>query len=682
MPSRNCFKPVHITPVTGLLDLRSTADATPFGGYRYLKNFEVRARNKMCRAYGFTRLMAEQGQNNADLHDQLLDKAVARPDEPFFGIWQPIQKLHRATTAVGFHKLFAATQNRIYAINTSTLNWKIISDTLGGEAQDGCTDLNWSIANLFNTVIFTNNVDAPMYHSIDQPSDAAGQSVAPIDDLVTLNVTKVGMAFTWKNFMFLADVEQDGQRFTNRLIWSDFKRPLSYLQNPGISLAGTVDFASGEVILNAEALGNFLLIYTNFSIWEVTAVGLPEIFSFRKRFTTDPTGSRCLAYRNTLVSTGNAHYYLGRDGVYSYNLYVGEPVLVEWMHRASTAIFDELDTAKCNVHCAGYQPLTKTIHFSWVPEGSSCPEQSLAFNTEFQFSSLLDYGVTAYCNFGGQVLTSVRDFLLDRCICTSQEISDAGGSEQEGGYCVEPETTICTIEKTPTSIYTSEPIELEDGIITEDWTRPSPDSDSLCALLDDATMQELCADESVLEECSPNQAFVFALAEDRCLKQIAKVYYREICTGVTSCGTYLLRGYRSLARSGPLGLGKPEDDKIISEFSAEIYAEAQTVPSQVAVRIGSAGQALDPNTASGRCVIAWEEQDPIPLECQSDETAAQHEEDNTRPDIGFQWPLYYTGIFLYYEIEIVNPAANPPDTGGGCCISRFSFDVAANPKCY
>ena len=169
-------------------------------------------------------------------------------------------------------------------------------------------------------------------------------------------------------------------------------------------------------------------------------------------------------------------------------------------------------------------------------------------------------------------------------------------------------------------------------------------------------------------------------AEDMCLKQATQVYFDEKCVGFTGCGDYQKLGYTSLWRSGALHFQKKHDNKIAHYFGVDYLAGLAVVPSQLITRIGVAGQPVDPNSDSGRCVILWEEQDPQSLECQSDVDVAKHIADNTRPDLPIEYGLFQSGNFLYYEMEIVNVNVSPPNTGGDCCFSSWSMTVEYHPR--
>ena len=655
---------IPIVPVSGFLDRRSTIDEVPFGGYRRANNVEVSSKRRLCRARGWTKHRDATPYNNQDLHDQLVAPALVQ--EPTM--------LYQARTIAGFTFLFAATQNRIYSEVPATGNWRLLSDELGGTPED-CSEILWSAGHVGRIVVFSNNADKPVYTIIDQPPmEANNQSVSLIADLERLKVTRVGLVISWNNLMFYMDVEQDGARFRNRILWSDYNRPLSIYPNNGVSLAGTSDLPSGEIILNAKPMADALMLYTSMGIWEVRVSGDDNVLSFSKRYSHDE-GSRCLAYKRTLVTTGDTHYYMGRDGIYSYSFYVQKPELVDYIHRASAVIFDDINAGACNAHCASFFPDRRQVWFSWARSAETCPSSTLVVGTEFQFCSVIDEGFSAFANTEPHNNLILRDWIRELCICTSSELEGNDfGFIKEGGYCT-PETDP-TCETRPQSFWTQTPkTEADIGVTTEDWTQTAPDADSFAGLFPNLTIDQVCNTEFLAGECNASATFVMASTQDKCLKDAGNVFYREHCTDATGCGTYSKDGYKSLLTSGALHFNAPEQEKIASCFQIEAHPEPSVLPGEMLFRIGVATQAIDPITASGQCLIAWEEQDTFLLECQSDLTLAQSRQEGTFPDQPFAWPLYARGCYLYYEIEIGNPRSTPRDTGAAVCISRYDLSV-------
>lgn len=660
-------EPIDVSPVTGLMDVRSSPDAIPFGSYRHVLNCHAVLTDKLARMTGWEKHLSREDYNNQDLHDQLLSLAGHVNREPITFLFQGIST--KKTT-----KLYAGTARRLYALNNSTGNWKIIADLYGSDGT------RWSADQVNDVIVFTNDADALVYHIFDQPpTEANDQSVRTIPDLDTFNITRAGVVVAWKDLMILCNVVQDGQFFSNRVIWSDFRRPTSFAPSSA-SVAGNFDLTSGESILAARPLGNVLLLYTNFGIWEVNAVGGAEVLSFNKRYEPHRNTTRCLAYRRTLISTGSAHLYMGHDGIYSYDLYHIEPTLVAYIHKGSGLIYSTLDRNQCDVHCAGFNPTTKEAIFSWAKTGQSQPSSSLLVNTDQSFTAELDHGFSAFANYAvDEGVLSLQDYILDQCICgTRAELV------KEGGFCVTPAAVVCPTEKQPQSFYTSQTKTIDlgggDTIEVEDYDKSEPDDDSFCAIYPTLTLNDLCASAFKADECKAGQLFVAASATDYCLKQFTEVFFRERATGFGVCGTYALDGYRSRLRSGAMNLNETKHWKQVNRFEVEALAEPQTVPSLLTLRFGTAAQAFDPNSASGRCAIIWEDEEPKQLDCLSDQTAAQHIADNTTPNESLEWPLYRTGRYLYIEMEISNPASS--DRGGAVTFSRYSMDISKLTRSY
>lgn len=671
MPQSPCYRPVDIRPVTGLMDSRSNPNDVPFGGYRFVENMAVTQRGKLCRMMGWIKAFGDsEVYNNQDLHDQL------------FGYTrQNITLLHEAVTPAGFSKLFAGTQNRIYAFNPSSGNWKVISDLLGGEAQSGCAEKRFYADSLGDTVILTNGVDKIMAHVIDQPAiEDNDQSVATIPDLEELNITRAKVVISWENHIFLMNVFQDGKWHPNRIIWSDRNRPTSFL--PGeASLAGFQDLDSKDAILEARAVKGSMLIFTTNGIAQGDVAGAEQVFSFAKRWTPGDGRVGVLAYRNTLVSTGEELYYFGSDGIYKYSMFDQEPVRADWIHRSSNIIFDNIEKGRCAMHVGGYESDEKgqkRLWWSWGEVGDICPTRSMAYNVEYQFASHVDHGISAFLYHEPDTQQSLRDFILDNCICTLEELATYGDDfVKEGQFCYDEEERTC--DAVPASYYSQTALTVG-GVTSEDWTGEA-DSDSLFTILGNTTFADLCDSELTADECGSEKVFLFASTEDMCIKQTAEVAYREKCTDIDGCGLYSRLGYRSRMLSGAMDLRIPSDDKNVNRFAIEAHAQVETVPAQIKLLIGYASHAVDPLEASDLCAIIWDEQDTKSLKCLSDVSAAVHKAQGTRPNDEIEWPLYHTGRYLYFDLVILNSEVEPEDTGGVVCFSRFTFDAVAEPRC-
>lgn len=668
--------------------MRSSPDELDFRAFRYLKNVRVNTKNKLCRMPGFDKAFTvESGYNNGDLRDQLLSKSgmVARA---------PITFLYESISTRKSTKLIAGTSQVLFAHNSGTGNWKIISD------QFGTADTRWRAAQLEDTVIFSNNFDALVYWQFDQGiTEANNQSVAPIPQLVEIEITRAGVVVHWMGHIFLMNVTISGAVRSHGIYWCNYNRPLDW-QPSESSTAGNADLDSGETILAALPLSNRLLVYTNKGIWEGIAVGGEEVFQFSKRYSPQD-GEACLFYPNTLVSIGGEHIYGAEDGLYVYSLFADKPKRTEWIHKASEAMYGNINRDLCEVHVAGYDTEHKEVYFSYATGENTLPNETLMVNTEYPFSAVIDHGFSALTTFiyrGAQ--TIVRDFLIDNCICDStgidafDDFTKEGGSICGSGIRLSEEGEIRLTEEgverevedvsetfpecptPPNSIYTTVTRTETDGaesVVVEDWDEASALADSLCDQLDGITLNELCEAESRADECNSGKRFIAASTTDYCLKEFSENYYREICTDFTECGVYELEGYKSLLRSGPIHGGNSEDEKKWRRFEVEASHVDQVTPSQFRLRIGHHSQAIDPNDDG--CGIIWNYQDDKSIDCLGGNTAVGHASAGTRPAETYSWPIYYVGSYLYFELSIENEDVDPIDTGGESCISRISVNM-------
>lgn len=644
------YKTVQLKPLSGGLDVRSAAESVAPDGYRWVENVWAETKLKLWRRPGFEKLFGDDATyNNQDLHDQLFENAA-----------QPVTMLFQATSVTGIRKLIAATQNRIYAYDASTGNYKILSDLLGGTPSSACNTSRFEAAQSGDITIFTNGVDNPVFWAFDQPPiEPSSQSVTTIPDLESLNVTIVGTVFTWKGLTFYGNIVEDGVRAANKLLWSDFQSPLSIVPTKG-SVAGEHELDPNEIILAFAPLQDSLLIYTNRSIWEVQVVGGDEVLSFRQRY-VENSGVGCLAYRYTLISTGDKHFYFGSDGIYAYDLYSGKPDRPEWLHKASAAIFSEINSAACTSHCGGYNPQTREIFFSWANGGSSCPYRTLVVNHETEFCDVIQRGFTAFVNHVPSGVKSIREWLISICACTEDALDATGNARQKEGDTRGLITASCAI--VPDSIFTDVSTDI-DGVPAEDWTA-QPSDTSLCAVLGNMTVEDLCIGEQAT--CDTTKLFVCACADDFCLKQYGTIFAHELCTNRAGVGAYTLLGYDTILRSAPLDFRTPDLPKNIKNFLVEAYPALQTIPSNIQLRIGASFQASDPNEDD--CAIMWRTMPQKMLTCQSGKTAAQHAKDGTRPNLGIDWPCFEENRFLYWELKISG-------TGGKCSFSSISMQIA------
>lgn len=661
------YKAISVSPLIGPLDNRSDPDNMNFGTYRTRQNFATTAQKKLCRRYGWEKLLSKEDYNNQDLHDQnltvLQDCGVLNDH-----VRQSITYLSEVSSSTGSRRLLAGTQRRIYTLDYGIGNWRIIADSLGGNTQEEpCPSRRWYSATSGDYTLFTNGYDPVSYWIYDtQPADCNSDAVQPVPELLTLGITSANVIYAWRSVIFIADIVQDSERFESRVMWGDFSDPLSWSPDPGVSIAGFQDLDDNDRVLAFRELGDYLIVYCAKSIWQISVVTTDEVLNFRKVYSESKGSEACLKYRNTLVSTGGFHYYFGSDGIYSYSLFYPKPQLIDWLHLATADIFEDINEELCDVHVGEINPETKEIWFSWAQAEATCPSKTMVLNYEYSVVDFVDHGFTAFVNFTPDTRPDLHSFLLDNCVCSVEELETLLNAFLKAGtFCADPIEPDCS--DPPTSIYSNTPL-VVNGNTTEDYTQPNPDPDSLCARLGDQTLEEIC------HECLENQLFVMASTTDYCLKQYGGVYYRERCTDFTGCGVYTLDGYDSILRSGPMPFGLPDRWKEIDEFEVQFEAIPQTVPNNLMLRFGYAEQALDPNELAGACQIIWRTQPAKPFACANTRLPAEYLADNLKPGLGAYWPMFYEGKYFYWELKLSG-------TGGGGCLSRVTMNIRPLSKC-
>lgn len=716
MISSECVRAVHFDPLTGLFDARSLPGNVDPGSWRWLQNLTITANGKLCRSPGWAKLFSQAPYisqvpyNNQDLHDQLLGQltyqaqtdlavdpetiqkfphaacAAVNPSPLKVEARQPVTFLFESHSTSGARILLAGTQTRLYALNESRGNWKLLTYGAGGAEEPPCSKTRWHGAQAGDYLILTNNVDPPSYWPFDGPSFGCDQKALHIiPDLAIIGLTRAGVVATWKGIVFFGDVEMDGLRYGHRVLWSDRNNAISYDPARLESIAAYQDLDYGERILAMLPLANNLLIYTTKGIWRVAVVGGEAIFSFEKIYDEPTSGKGCLAYRNTLVSDGDNHYYLGTDALYRFNMYLSRPEPVEWMHLATSVIYDDINGQACDSHVASYNSQIEEMWISWARVGETCPSKTLRFNLRYKKSFYLDHGFTAFANYSSDRHDSIGEFMIRHRICDAADIEVDLVKEPPFPNCpVQPVGVAPGAGGVPTSIHTVNRLTIDD-ITQEDYTLEQSDPGSLCGLMGGLTFDDICL------PCYSDKRFVMASAgnpsetvRDYSLKEYGGVYLRERCTGFTGCGTYASDGYTTRAIKGPLSFGAVKEDKQVESAEVEYEAEEVSLPSELVLSIGVAAQAIDPSPqkAKAGCAIMWDIQtlNKRYLKClesksANGKTSAEvHLVDHTRPNLTLDWPLWYVGRFIYIELSISG-------VGGVACFSRLTLHAKKSDSC-
>lgn len=696
--------PIPWDPVTGIMDNRSHPAEMPDKSFRLLQNVYFPNENSSRRRPGYSKLSTAAVFHNDDLHDQMLalqnfyqgttgeslvDSTVTTyPNVSCVGPIatraigrQPVTMLFGAKSSNGTRRLMAGTESRIYVGDEASGTWKIIADGMGQGVQDGtCPGRRFKPTQNQDVVIFTNDYDEPVYWLFDQPTfGCLMQAVAKIPDMEVIGLTRAAQCWTWRGVTFFADIELDRVRYPHGIVWSDKDNPLSWDPSKPETIAGAKLLNSGEKILGHAEMNNVMLVFTDQRIWQISVVGGSESFHFDERYTPGEHGKGCLVYPNTLVSTGSEVFYGGIDGIYRYDLYSPEPTRPEWIHRGTKVIFSDINARLCENHIAGFWPKnpdTREIYFSWVPADGAdgFPEQTLAIDLLRERTSVIDYGMTAMIYYETDNGDSLRQWLIDKCACSAQSLQDLGyGFIKEGLPRPKPPPPCEEF----TSLYTSQTLTVGD-LTTEDYTKLTPDEGSFYLSVCDERVQDFC------DRCAGEKKFIFALTDDWCLKQADQTLAREVCANPAASGTsdgtgYMTKtatydsfGYKSIWRSCPQHFGSPGKEKEMSFFSVEAAPEPQTIPSELAIRIGMASQPVDPNRETDGALI-WVEEDPKLLESQTESDPAKQVEEGTRPDEGFRWPVMAVGRYLYWELSV-------DGTGGDVTLARVEQHVMVTSR--
>lgn len=654
IPKSKNLKPVEFAPMNGLMDMRSSPGNMNASDYRFLQNVSFTGPRNMCRSNGWSRLLSDDGAGNTDLHDQLdaLDE-------------QKVTMLFEAESLTGATRLLAGTQNRIYSIDRANRTFHIISDELGGTYSGDSTGLRFKAAQLDDVVVFTNGVDKVVYWSFDQSENTDGQSVQEIPDLSTIGITSAKTVFEWKGFMFLANLVMDGVFAPARIVWSDFRRPLAF-KPTSASLAGFQDLGGiEEAIIAAKDLGDVLLIYTTRGIWQASVSGGDGTFSFQRRYGDQLNGNACLAYENSLVSTGDNHYFFGRDGIYKYNLYLPAPEKTMWLNNAAYYIFQSINQSACKSVIGEFNYIKDEVWWSWPSGTRTNNNRSLKLNVLYDKVAVIDVGFSAMGNYRPTSGSTLRKFLIDYCACSESDLEVEAYYAQDTEACGQKEeVTECDTLKQ--YVYTSAIVSV-DGVETENWWAGSSSANSLCESLGDRSLVSICDDVGA-GGCPEARLFIFVDNVDNCIKQESDVLYRERCVDKTDCGEYETQGYETILRSGPLSGGLFRRDKRIRAVELEFESQIELDPLDMNLRIGVAQQAADSNTDS--CNLLWHELTPKPIECYSHKYASQHAADNTRPWKSMYWNCNLRGQNIYYEFSI-------DGIGGACCFSGLRLLIGA-----
>lgn len=604
------YQPVTLRPLTGLLDLRSSVDETPPGAWRWKSNLSISPDGALSRAMGWLRFGTGLCPGNLDFHNQGLPVESREPFTFSFA----------STANDGRRRLFVGTKTRLFYANEIARSWVEIASGLGNDGSQSLTQTRFNAGQLQNQIVFTNGLDAPRIHTLGTGVVATIPSLANSGEGGGA-ISVAQRAVSWSGVMFLMNLVEDGEIRTNRIRWSDLNDPTwwNVTNNPNTGAASISDYQdldAGEVILNSMPLGSALYVFTNQSIWRCsfTTDATSATLNCVKVYTEPRNRARCLAYPNSLVSTGNAFFYLGNDAIYSYDPYMSEPERVEWIHRATTLIFQNpetlIDRRACNSPVAEYVPGVNEdgsagggeIFFSWPtynPFASADPDGEINCD---------DPPVPPVVGNGVNGHTLVVNLRYRTC-----DYRDYGAT----------------------------------------------------------TMVNFTSDIELSGECDQQPQFINAIGSDFTLKKLNSAYSREMYNPTTE--EYSTIGYYSVGRM-LFPFERYDSDKSIKSLLLEVEAINPIDPAVIRMRIGTSFEALDPNVISGLCGVLWHRMSDQQIKCRATRTPAQYVADNVRPYDPVNWHFIMKGRLLYLEFTLANPGGTAC-IGGGCTLSRMEVEV-------
>lgn len=571
------------------------------------------------------------------------------------GCREAVTMLNEIVTASG-RKLIAATMSRVYELNQSAGNWRILADGLGNSGytadQCGCNSVRGVSATLGGYLIFTNGFDAPSSYFLgDGSSGCALQALQPISDLVALGITRAGGVVQWKGFVIFYDITEDGERMGGTVLWGDLESASDFIESD-TSFAGRSTVAVGATILAAAPLGNWLLLYTDKSIIRVTLVGGDDVFNFQVIY----EGGDAMKYKFSLVNAGDLHVYVGESDVYVITQFDTRPVSVGWITKAAGFMFkgiaeddctyDPINKEACNLVSGGWSDEKREAWISWPTGSSICPTVTLRLNMKFQTADYVDHGFTSFLTFRSDDRPTIGQWMEDLGICPRG--SKVAVGPKDGPVCT---NAAAAVQNPPLYIRNE----------TENPNLPvSPNS--LCALLTGKTLADYC------DDCAPIATFITASATDFCLKeQRDDHYYREMLGGNVYAYDgygcfgqfYQFHPYDTVWQQGSEKY-RVDNEKMIKMITLEAEPLAQSTPSDL---VGEIGYGSTPSC------LTWKPMKTLPFQCPTKLTRQQQLAKKVRPDDNFYFPVWRRGRYLSARFRISG-------VGGGGNFSGLQLEVA------
>ncbi len=166
-----------------------------------------------------------------------------------------------------------------------------------------------------DAVVFTNGVDpVQIYEESTGAVRALGGLTSGAAIGVTADVDTCREVVVWNTRILLLNTTEDGVNLPQQIRWSDVGN-IEDFTGTGISDAGYNRLADkDDAILQAEILGDVLIVYRDNSIVRGTAVGSSvRTFQFR-----EVVSSEGLFSPNGLARVLDSHFFIGNNNIYQY----------------------------------------------------------------------------------------------------------------------------------------------------------------------------------------------------------------------------------------------------------------------------------------------------------------------------------------------------------------------------
>lgn len=196
----------------------------------------------------------------------------------------------------------------------------------------------------------------------------------------------------YKDFLFLANTEEDGDSYPSRLRWSQWQNPRLWHNNEdGSGMAGYVDANEIEGrIVSIKKIGDTLAVYKERGIITINYTGGETVFS--KELLTTKAG---LVSPNAIVVLPHSHVFIGKDNIYEFDgntvTPIGDPIR-KWFFN---------DVVSLEKIIGYYNESSKDIVFAYSSGSVEDinKDKAITYNTYTHAWSVRDINMTALGNF-------------------------------------------------------------------------------------------------------------------------------------------------------------------------------------------------------------------------------------------------------------------------------------------